>query len=208
MPPEDIRRLEAVTRGARERAIFLTFVLTGVRRSELINLDLQDLDTEWWTLRVRGKGSKERTVPVPPMLREALMNYLQVRSAVGCPALFVNAEGRRLRPRSLQRMMRRWLRDAGLADRGYTIHSLRHSFATLLVRNHADLRTVQELLGHSDISSTARYLHADLRSKAAAVNALEVVLREDGGMNDRSPFAGGVQRMASHELAEVFDGGV
>jgi site-specific recombinase XerD len=178
--PEDVRRLEAVTHGPCERAILLGLVLTGVRRQELIGLDVNDLDPELTCLTVRGKGSKERLVPVPAVLREAVQVYLATRAQKDCPALFVNRDGQRVSRRTLQRMMKRWLRDAGLAGRGYTLHSLRHSFATLLVRNQTDLRTVQELLGHSDISSTARYLHADLTSKAAAVGRLEMVLAGGG----------------------------
>lgn len=176
VPPENIRRLEAVMRGARERAMLLTFVLCGLRKSESTDLDIANLDEQLTTLRVRGKGAKERLLPIADSLHNALRDYLEVRPESDCPALFLNQDDRRISQQGVQRMMKRWLRDAGLSGKGYTIHSLRHSFATLLIQNQADVRTVQDLMGHSDISSTARYLHADLRDKSEAVDRLAGVL--------------------------------
>jgi site-specific recombinase XerD len=181
IPPEDIQRLERVTRGVQERAILLTFAYTGVRRGELLGLQLGDLDQGLTSLKTHGKGNKERLLPIPALLREALQRLLATRQIGQTQALFVSRHGHPLRPKALQRMMKRWLRDAALEGRGYTLHSLRHSFATLLVRARVDLRTIQELLGHSDISSTARYLHADLTSKTQAVSQLEYVLGNRGG---------------------------
>ena len=117
VPPEEIWQVERATRGPRERAILLTFVLTGIRKSELIGLDLTDLDRDIATVRVRGKGGKERLLAVPEVLREAIERYLDMRDDTACPALFFNQAGRRLQPASLQRMMKRWLRDAGLVLR-------------------------------------------------------------------------------------------
>jgi site-specific recombinase XerD len=195
--PEDIRRLEAATRGARERAVLLTLALTGVRKAELIGLNLTDLDEQMRTLRVRGKGAKERLVAVPPILRDAIQTYLRIRPESTCPAVFVNNARNRLCPGGVQRMMERWLRDSGLSGRGYTIHSLRHSFATLLVRNGTDLRTVQELLGHNDLSSTARYLHSDLTSKAAAVDKLAASLSAEVHWGTRPVTPGQTQTVRS-----------
>lgn len=205
--PQDIHQLLAATKGAAERAIVMTFVFTGVRRSELINVDITDLDADVTSLKVRGKGAKERLLPISPPLRQAIVDYLQVRPANNCPALFLNKAGRRLRPRGLQRWMRRWLRDARLSNRGYTIHSLRHSFATLLIRGGVDLRTVQELLGHSDISSTACYLHADLRSKTAAVNTLHTAIGLPSGDDEASahPASLPIQRMSGQRLAQILN---
>ena len=182
LPPEDIKKLQAVTRGALEGTILLTFAYGGLRRGELLGLRLSDVDRDLAAMKVWGKGAKERLLPVPNPLREALQTYLQIRPQTDSSALFVGGRGGPLRPKSLQRMMGRWLRDAGLKAHGYTLHSLRHSFATLLVRAGVDLRTIQELLGHADLSSTARYLHADLTSKSQAVSQLENVLGNREGV--------------------------
>ncbi len=207
IPPQHIRQMERATRGIKERAILLAFALTGLRKSELIAIDLTDLDGDLASIQVRGKGGRERLVPVSPPLREALQAYLQQRPENGCPALFLNNAGKRVRSRTLQRMMQRWLHDARLIGQGYTIHSLRHSFATLLIRGGVDLRTVQELLGHSDISSTARYLHADLRSKTAAVNTLNLVVGPSPRDDDAStqPASPAIERMVGQGLAQILN---
>ena len=152
----------------RDRAILEVFYGGGLRLSELAGLNLADLDLGAGVLRVWGKGAKERLAFLGKPAKEALREYLPRRQALlgqtGVPeqaALFVNLRGGRLSSRSVARLVGKWAQLAGLSQ-ALTPHALRHSFATHLLEGKADLRTVQELLGHASISSTQRYLHTNL----------------------------------------------
>ncbi|OPX24819.1 MAG: hypothetical protein B1H04_01345 [Planctomycetales bacterium 4484_123] len=148
----------------RDRAILETLYSAGLRISELTGLNLADLDCPGQTLRVRGKGRKERIAPLGSFAARALEEYLRLREglfpAPDEPAapVFINARGGRLSGRSVRRMLEKYLRQAGLPA-GVTPHTLRHSFATHMLNRGADLRSVQELLGHSSISTTQIYTH-------------------------------------------------
>jgi integrase/recombinase XerC len=152
----------------RDRAILEVFYGGGLRLSELAGLDLSDLDLKEGVLRVWGKGAKERLAFLGKPAKAALMDYLPQRRALvdrsgtpEQPALFVNRRGGRLSSRSVARLVEKWAHLAGLSQ-ALTPHALRHSFATHLLEGKADLRTVQELLGHSSISTTALYTHVNL----------------------------------------------
>jgi integrase/recombinase XerC len=154
----------------RDRALFELLYATGMRVSEAAGLDLEDVDFSSRLLRVFGKGSKERIAPFGEAAEEALAAYLPARAGrrrTGSPAdpgdgdpLFVNARGGRLTTRSMARLLKRRLRAAGLpAD--ISPHALRHTFATHLLEAGADLRAIQELLGHASLSTTQKYTHLD-----------------------------------------------
>ena len=151
----------------RDRAILELFYSTGMRLSELVALDLDDLDLVADQARLRGKGKKERLVPVGRPAVVAVRRYLPGRDAVvAVPgadrrALFLGARGRRLSPRAVQRIVRRFL-DAVREGGALRTHSLRHSFATHLLDAGADLRAVQELLGHASLSTTQVYTHTSV----------------------------------------------
>ncbi len=153
----------APTRG---QAILEVLYSAGLRVGELARLDLDDVDLGDGVLRVRGKGRKERLAFLGPPARRALERYLAHRQlAVGarpCTALFVNGRASRLSIRGVQRIVGAALAHAGLAGRG-TPHTLRHSFATHLLDAGADLRSVQELLGHADLATTQIYTHVTPR---------------------------------------------
>jgi integrase/recombinase XerC len=145
---------------------------TGMRVAELVSRDLEDLDFEAEILKVRGKGNKERLVPVGRPAREAVQAWLsrrqhlmQERAGRGLvlekKALFLNGRGSRLTTRSVERMVRAYGERAGIPQT-VTPHALRHSFATHLLEMGADLRSVQELLGHASLSTTQRYTHLTL----------------------------------------------
>lgn len=170
---EEIERLLAAPDdqdilGARDRAILETLYSTGVRVSELVDLDRPDLDEYGEALRIRGKGKKERVVPLGSHALAAIRRYLQMlqtdprlSSGSGPGArtpLFVNKHGGRLSSRSVRRKLDKYLRQTGL-DPNISPHTLRHSFATHLLGNGADLRSVQELLGHQSLSTTQIYTH-------------------------------------------------
>ena len=142
---------------ARDVAILELLYATGLRVSELVSLDLDDVDRLDGTVRVLGKGRKERIVPFGGKAARALDVYLARRSAARGP-LFVNARGGRLTARSIHALVRRGARAVGIARR-VSPHTLRHSFATHLLDAGADLRAIQELLGHSRLSTTQRYTH-------------------------------------------------
>ncbi len=151
----------------RDRAILELFYSGGLRLSELAGLKLADLEMTEGVVRVWGKGSKERLAFVGKPARMALEAYLPLREQtlrkknLAEEALFLNRRGGRLSSRGVARVVERWSRIAGLSA-DLTPHGLRHSFATHLLEGQADLRAVQELLGHASISSTQRYLHINL----------------------------------------------
>jgi integrase/recombinase XerC len=153
---------------SRDKAILEVFYGGGLRLSELAGLNLGDVDLGPGVLRVWGKGSKERLAFLGGPAQAALTAYLPqrrrflARQGTGDEtALFINSRGRRLSTRGVARVVAKWVRLAGLPP-GLTPHGLRHSFATHMLEGNADLRAVQELLGHASISSTQRYLHLNL----------------------------------------------
>ena len=143
----------------RDHAIVELLYASGVRVSELSGLDLDDVDTDRCVLRVMGKGRKERMVPFGEGAQRALGAYL-LRRGVAPGALFRNRRGGRLTARSVHTVVRASARAAGITRR-VTPHTLRHSFATHLLEGGASLRMIQELLGHSRLSTTQRYTHVD-----------------------------------------------
>ncbi|MFP4214662.1 MAG: tyrosine recombinase XerC [Planctomycetota bacterium] len=148
--------------GLRDRAILETIYSAGLRISELVGLNVEDLDEFNEALRVRGKGRKERLVPLGSHAVEAIYRYCFQRSAAfGLPQrgpLFVNKHGKRLSGRSIRRRLTKYLQVAGI-DQHASPHTLRHSFATHMLNAGADLRSVQELLGHESLSTTQIYTH-------------------------------------------------
>ncbi len=152
----------------RDKAILEVFYGGGLRLAELAGLNLGDVDLGSGVLRVWGKGSKERLAFLGEPAQGALTSYLPRRQRFMAQqgtgdetALFINSRGRRLSTRGVARVVAKWVRLAGLSP-GLTPHGLRHSFATHLLEGRADLRAVQELLGHASISTTGRYLHLNL----------------------------------------------
>ncbi len=150
--------------GARDRAMLETMYATGVRVSELVDLNIADVDFVGEAVHVRGKGKKERVTPISRTALTHIQRYLDMRKAdprsttFEQQALFVNKHGQRLSTRSVRRKLDKYLLQCGL-DPCISPHTLRHSFATHMLNNGADLRSVQELLGHQSISTTQVYTH-------------------------------------------------
>ncbi len=149
----------------RDRAMLELAYSCGLRCEEIVDLDLGSLDFESERVRVMGKGSKERLLPVGEPAQRALRRYLESgRHVLGADraeqALFLSKSGRRLSNSDITRRLGLWVREAALAG-GISPHSLRHSFATHLLEGGADLRTIQELLGHASISTTQVYTRVD-----------------------------------------------
>ena len=149
-------------RGLRDRAILETLYSTGIRASELVGLNLEDIDAISGTVVVRGKGKKERLCPIGETALHAIRDYLAARPSqkkLRIPdAVFVSQKKTRLTLRQVDRLMVRYVQQAQL-PRSIHPHSLRHSFATHLLDHGADLRSIQELLGHSSLSTTQIYTH-------------------------------------------------
>jgi integrase/recombinase XerC len=148
--------------GRRDRAILELFYASGLRLSELVGLDVEDVNLSARMVRVMGKGAKERIVPFNDATKTAIAVWLKDRAALvkGADALFVNFRGSRLTGRSVQRLVARYV---GVCSTRFGIspHALRHSFATHLLERGADLRAIQELLGHVQLSTTQRYTHVN-----------------------------------------------
>jgi integrase/recombinase XerC len=149
--------------GRRDRALFEILYGCGLRVGEVVALNLEHIDLSSKWVRVMGKGSKERMVPFGNPALEALNLYLQDRNCAsnGSEPLFVNFLGTRLSARSVGRILNKHLVRLASA-KSLSPHGLRHSFATHLLAAGADLRTIQEMLGHSRLSTTQRYTHVDL----------------------------------------------
>ncbi len=153
---------DASWRSLRDRAIFELLYASGLRVSELTSLNLEDLQYSSRFLRVRGKGGKERIVPFGAMAEEAIRAYTARRPASPTAALFVNRGGGRLTSRSVHRAVLRQVA-AVLTEQGVSPHTFRHTFATHLLEAGADLRVIQELLGHASLATTQIYTHVDIQ---------------------------------------------
>lgn len=177
-------------------AIITLGLACGLRRSDMKSLNLGDLtqDAKGWRLRIRkSKGGQTRQVPVPAFAYENLKGWLAVREAkcaakpaASAHAFLVDPQGRRMGDRSIDKALSQVLLLAGLEDSGITCHSLRHGCATLLIRLGVDIRVIQEILGHSDVATTAKYLHSDYDSMKAAQDRLGARL---GGELPAEPVA-------------------
>lgn len=150
--------------GRRDRAILEFFYASGLRLSELVGLDLEDVNLHGRIVRVFGKGAKERLIPFNDSTKKAIRAWLNDRAAIcgatRVDALFVNFRGTRLTGRSVQRLVAKYV-TACSTRFGISPHALRHSFATHLLQRGADLRAIQELLGHVQLSTTQRYTHVN-----------------------------------------------
>jgi integrase/recombinase XerC len=196
----DIRQIDALLSapdaatllGARDRAILETIYSAGLRISELTGLNVEDLDELSEVLLIRGKGRKERLVPLGRKALEAIAAYVAMRTAEfpGQPRgpLFVNRSGKRLTDRSIRRKLDGYLLAAGI-DIHVSPHVLRHSFATHMLDAGADLRSVQELLGHQNLSTTQIYTHITTRKLKEAYDRAHPLARKEVA-GRRVPVAG------------------
>jgi integrase/recombinase XerC len=196
-PDEASRLLDLEVRSAldvRDKAMFELFYSSGLRLSELTQLAPADVNFREGTVRVTGKGSKTRIVPVGSHALKALEAWLHTRSAIPNhenAALFVNRTGRRLSPRAVQLRLERCALKQGLSTRVHP-HVLRHSFASHVLQSSGDLRAVQEMLGHASISTTQVYTHLDFQHLAKVYDAAHPRARSkstDGPVRERTPNA-------------------
>ncbi len=152
----------------RDAAILEVFYSCGLRLSELTGLNLTDIDLDDKTLRVTGKGGKTRITPIGHHAREALTHWLKNRASLANSdesAVFVSQRGSRMHPRTIQSRVKKWATTQG-SHQSLHPHMLRHSFASHILESSGDLRAVQELLGHADISTTQIYTHLDFQHLA------------------------------------------
>ena len=157
---------------ARDRAALSLLIYTGMRRQELLNLTLEDVNLTEGTLRVvSGKGNKTRLLPLVSEAQEVIAQWLEQRPQNGHGQLLTGRDGRPLGTHGLNLLFHRAAKKAGLERDGVTLHTLRHSFATMLLHKRVDLVSLQRLLGHSTLESTAIYLHVDMSRLRDAVQA-------------------------------------
>jgi integrase/recombinase XerC len=158
-PLKGVSEKEEKVRILRDRAILELLYSSGLRVGELVGLNLKELDLQLGIVKVMGKGRKERIVPIGAKALVALKNYLDQRGGLeGEEPLFINLRGGRLTSRSVGRLIKKYTRTSGIV-RKVSPHSLRHSFATHLLDAGADIREIQEMLGHASLSTTQRYIH-------------------------------------------------
>ena len=176
-PDEAVRLMEIPTNNdplaVRDKAIFELFYSSGLRLSELVNLPLSQLDLAAGMVRVTGKGGKTREVPVGRFALEAVRNWLPERGRLARLeeyTLFVGKSGARLTPRAVQYRIKQWALKLGISAEVHP-HVLRHSFASHVLQSSGDLRAVQEMLGHANISTTQVYTHLDFQHLAKVYDA-------------------------------------
>ncbi|MET0063087.1 MAG: tyrosine recombinase XerC [Candidatus Thiodiazotropha endolucinida] len=172
LDPDQVNRLLDITDDSpvavRDRAIMELFYSSGLRLAELVNLNLQDIDLKEQLVEVTGKGAKARRLPVGKIAKQALQQWFAIRPQMATEdeiALFVGVRGRRINRSTIQRQLHAWSVAQG-TPRNVHPHLLRHSFATHLLESSGDLRAVQELLGHANISTTQIYTHLDFQHLA------------------------------------------
>lgn len=175
----------------RDKAMFEVFYSSGLRLAELVSLDLADARSllRQAEVTVTGKGAKTRTVPVGSKARAAVEAWLAQRAKLARPgesALFVGARGRRIAPSSVRYALAQWARRLGLPQHVHP-HMLRHSFATHMLQSSGDLRAVQEMLGHSSISTTQVYTHLDFQHLAKAYDAAHPRAKKKTAPVERKP---------------------
>ncbi len=168
---DQCRKLTTAAEAIRDRAMILVLACTGVRRGELLGMKVSDLSADLSEVKIRGKGERERVVPIPHQCQEALQDYLDERDSESS-FLFVNNADNGVGTTTFHRWFHRLLKSAGLQHSDLHPHCLRHSYATNLLREGVDLETIRDLMGHSDISVTGRYLATDSSRKRKAVESL------------------------------------
>lgn len=192
--PVDAARLLALPRepddplAARNHVLFLLLVLAGLRVSECVGLRVSDIDFEGYTIRILGKGMKERLVPMGDALAETLRRWVAERpnAALGSDALFSGRQGGPMTVRMAQYAVEKAVKRLGLDPR-ISPHKLRHTFATLLYADGVALRDLQELLGHANLATTSIYTHTNVDRVRAAVETLRLGQgAADGGRSDRN----------------------
>ncbi|MFW6410289.1 MAG: tyrosine-type recombinase/integrase, partial [Halanaerobiales bacterium] len=161
----------------RDLAIVKLFIHAGLRISELVNLDLEDVDYADKSIKFFGKGDKERYLPLHEDVVKAIIEYLPERNKISPKsedarkALFLSRRGNRIAPRTVQLFVKEYAKQAGLKNAvDITPHKLRHTFATILYKETKDIKILQDLLGHADISTTQIYTHTDTEQKKDAIN--------------------------------------
>jgi integrase/recombinase XerC len=167
----------------RDRALFELAYSSGLRLSELAGLDVAGCDLAGGEVRVFGKGSKERIVPVGAAARDAISTWLKTRDAFAAAreqAMFIGRHGRRLSPRAIQQRLAAWAIRQGLSRHVHP-HMLRHSFASHVLQSSGDLRAVQEMLGHASIASTQVYTHLDFQALAKVYDAAHPRAKRERG---------------------------
>lgn len=168
-------------RDKRDRAILALLAMTGIRLQELTSLNLDALnlhppltpDAPTRSIRVLGKGAKERLIPLNSTAVQALQAYLEMRPPTENPALLLNKFKQRLFPRTIDKILKKYALKAGITRAKISPHKLRHTFATLLHLSNVDILEIQPLLGHSNISSTAIYTHTNINRLKTAVDKLD-----------------------------------
>jgi integrase/recombinase XerC len=168
-------------RGCRDFAILVTLGFTGMRLQELVGLNLDCIDMERKTVRVFGKGAKERLIPMNPFVINAINAWLDVRPATGdVAAVFLNLKGGRLTGRSVENVVHKYVQRAGIMKTKISPHKLRHTFATLLHVNEVDILEIKSLLGHASIMSTQIYTHTNTNKLRSAVERLNGIEEHSG----------------------------